>query len=159
MIEGEIIRPIVVALHIRAEQAINNFIQHSKNEWVSLGKRTPEQLDAENQIYLFVLKLFGVDFTFVSDVAGKIAEVSGTISGWEESDYYEVYEIIPESPITTMIRVLIASPEEGGQFVKKKDCKAQRCFWPNEVIHPHLRKIGYQNRLRASNFGHRLDKL
>ncbi len=88
-------------------QAINNVVQNAKRKWLYLGNKTPAQLDTENQTYLFILKLSGRDFTIVSDSAGKISEVSGLISGWEEPEYYDVYYIIPDDPVTTPIRVLI----------------------------------------------------
>ena len=64
-------------------QAIENFNDYASSEWIYMDRRTPEQLDAENEFYLFILKLLGIDLTVISDVAGKISEISGSISTWE----------------------------------------------------------------------------
>ena len=88
-------------------QALDNLVKHTKNEWLYLGRRTPDQLDAEDKIYSFILGLAGIDTSVVSDIAGKIADISDSISGWHEPEFYDVYEIIPTNPITTSIRVLV----------------------------------------------------
>ncbi len=89
------------------KQALDNLVEHAKNEWVYLGRRTPEQLDAENKIYSFIVGLAGINTSVVSDIAGKIGDISDSISGWHEPKFYDVYEVIPANPITTAIRVLV----------------------------------------------------
>ncbi len=92
-------------------QAIEKFVEYAGSEWIYMGRRTPEQLDAENEFYLFILKLFGLDFSIISDVAGIISEVTSLITNWEEPEYYDVYRIIPNNPITTSFRILIPVDE------------------------------------------------
>jgi len=95
-------------------RALDNLVEHAKNEWIYLGRRTPEQLDAENKVYSFILGLAGINTSVVSDIAGKIANISDLIPGWHEPKFYDVYEIIPTNPITTTIRVLV--PVQGKPF-------------------------------------------
>jgi dipeptidyl aminopeptidase/acylaminoacyl peptidase len=94
-------------------QAVDSLVQHAKNEWLDLGPRTIEQLDAENELYSIIVEgLTGINTSFLSNVAGTISDISELISGWHEPESYHVYEIVTENPITTTIRVLV--PVEGG---------------------------------------------
>ena len=93
-------------------QAIDNLVEHAKDNWVYLGRRTPEQLDAENEIYLFILNLVGINLSVISDVAGKISDISDSISSWHEPEFYDVYCVIPKNPITTSVRVLVPVESE-----------------------------------------------
>ena len=94
------------------KQGLDNLVEHAKNEWLYLGRRTPKQLDAEDEIYSFIVGLAGVNTSVVSDVAGKIADISDSISSWHEPEFYDVYVVIPTSPITTAIRVLVPVQRE-----------------------------------------------
>jgi len=79
----------------------------TENEWEHMGRLTPEQLDAENMIYSFILGLAGINLGVASDGLGKISGISDLVSGWQEPEFYDVYNVIPASPITTTIRVLV----------------------------------------------------
>ncbi len=72
------------------------------------GRRTPEQLDAETDFYLYLIRIFSKPVTLVFDTVGKLGEISGSISTWEEPDYYEVYYVGFVQPITTIVRTLTA---------------------------------------------------
>ncbi|UCE19682.1 MAG: hypothetical protein JSV84_04880 [Gemmatimonadota bacterium] len=98
-------------------QAIQNFIEHAENSenWIEIGRFTKEEIDAQSEIYLFIMELAGVG-TFgsaISDYAGTISDVWGEISGWEEPDHYDVYHIMssPDGDLVGSIIVTFPVPK------------------------------------------------
>jgi len=89
------------------KQGIDNFVEHAENEWVKIGRFTPKQLNAEDMLYSFIIGSAGINTSGFRDFAGMIADISDSIPGWHEPDFYDVYKVIPKNPITTAIRILV----------------------------------------------------
>lgn len=93
-------------------KAIVNLTDYVKANGIHSGCKTPEQLERESEVYLFILKVVGIDISIITDTAGKIAEVSGAVSNFEEPECYDVYYLTPQNPITTTLKFFIPKADE-----------------------------------------------
>jgi len=92
-------------------QACFDFVSHARSHGLFLGRVTPEELKAIDDTALWIynfVPVVGPVMSAVSKVAQKFESFLSMIPGEiSEPDFYDLYEIVPDNPITTTLRIPI----------------------------------------------------